>query len=380
MAAPFKDWFNRALIEDMAGHLLRRWPGFNAPGFCAAASKNLKALELKQRAGQIAGALADHLPPDVPRALAILIASLRPLDQAGQPIADRSAGLAGWAIWPMGEYVALRGLDHVDDSLVALRALTIRSTAEFAIRPFLVRHPRKTFAALKTWAKDPNEHVRRLVSEGSRPRLPWGLRLKSLVADPSPILPLLEALKDDPSEYVRRSVANSLNDIAKDHPDLIASLAARWLSGASPERARLVRHACRSLVKAGHRKTLAALGYAARPKIKLKNFTVTTPRVRFGDAAVFAVELRNTGRTSQKIVLDYVIHHRKKNGGTSPKVFKWKALTLKPGEVLCLRRRHAVRPITTRVYYPGRHRIEIVINGATCAGGDFDLVWTDDRS
>ncbi len=212
------------------------------------------------------------------------------------------------------------------------------------------------------------------MSEGSRPRLPWGLRLAPLVADPAPIFPLLEALKDDPSEYVRRSVANSLNDIAKDHPDLVAGLAARWLKGASNPRARLVRHACRSLIKAGHVKTLTALGYAARPKIKLIGFALAMPRVRYGTHAVFAVELLGMGAEPQEIVLDYVIHHRKKNGGTTAKVFKWRTLTLKPKQALKLERRHPIRPITTRVYYPGRHRVEVLINGRACAGADFELV------
>ena len=374
MAEPFKEWFDRALVNDMALHLKRRWRGFNDTAFTAAASKDFKNSELKQRVNQIAAALATHLPADVPRALELLTSTLRPLDRHGEPVANATKGLAGWAIWPMGEYVALRGLDHPKEALAALRALTIRSTAEFAIRPFLIRHPRKALAALKQWTKDSNTHVRRLVSEGSRPRLPWGLRLNPFVADPAPILPLLEALKDDPSEYVRRSVANSLNDIGKDHPDLVAALAARWLETATPERARLVRHACRSLVKAGHTKTLAALGYAACPKIRLKAFTVVTKRVKFGRHAAFAVELQSTGLAPQDIVLDYAIHHRKKNGGTTPKVFKWKTLSLKPKQILKLERRHAIRPITTRAYHPGRHRVEVLINGQMCGGGDFELV------
>jgi 3-methyladenine DNA glycosylase AlkC len=366
--------FNRALVEDLARHLKRRWSAFDDKGFVAVALKDFKSLEMKQRATQIAAALAAHLPSDVPRALKLLTETLRPLDSTGKPVADASAGLAGMVIWPMGEYVARHGLDHVDDSLRALKALTIRSTAEFAIRPFLLRHPQKTLAFLKTWAKDSNAHVRRLVSEGSRPRLPWGLRLKDFVADPAPILPLLEMLKDDPSEYVRRSVANSLNDIAKDHPDLVAGLAKRWMKDASRDRGRLVRHACRTLVKAGHTKTLAALGFAAKPKITLQHFSISTTKVVFGTHAAFSVQLRSTGRSPQNIVLDYVIHHRKKNGATTPKVFKWKTISLKSGESLRLERRHPLRAITTRVYYPGRHRIEIMANGQVLDGRDFDLM------
>ena len=358
----------------MARHLARQAKSFDTAGFVTAAAKDFKNLELKQRAHSIAAALALYLPRDIPKALKILTAMLRPLDKDGEPVAEPARGVAGWAIWPMGEYIAAHGMGHVDESLAALRELTIRSTSEFALRPFLAAHPKKTLATLKRWLKDPNRHVRRLVSEGSRPRLPWGLPLKSFVADPTPILPLLEDLKDDSSEYVRRSVANSLNDIAKDHPDLIAALAARWLKGASKERARLVRHACRSLVKAGHGKTLAALGFSAKPKVKLGAFRLQTPKVKFGAHAGFAIELRSTGTTAQDIVVDYVIHHRKKNGGTTPKVFKWKTVTLAPKATLKLERRHALRAITTRVYYPGTHRVEVMINGGVVSGADFELL------
>ena len=371
---PFKELFSVALVAGLARHLKRVWKSFDADGFARAATKDFKTQELKQRATAISGALALHLPKDVPRALKILIATLRPLDKNGERVDDESKGVAGWAIWPMGEYIAAHGQGHVMDSLAALRELTIRSTSEFAIRPFLAQHQKQTLATLKGWLKDPNHHVRRLVSEGSRPRLPWGLRLRSFVADPAPILPLLEALKDDPSDYVRRSVANSLNDIAKDHPDLVAEIAARWLKGASKDRARLVRHACRTLVKAGHTKTLAALGFDAKPKVKLADFALTTPKVKFGAHAAFALELRSTGAASQNIVLDYVIHHRKKAGGTSPKVFKWKTVTLAPKETLRLERRHALKPITTRVYYPGTHRVEVMINGQVLEGCDFELL------
>jgi 3-methyladenine DNA glycosylase AlkC len=371
---PFKELFNRRLVEDLAAHLKRRWKDFNDKAFVAAALKDFKDLEMKARAHQIATALGAYLPRDVPRALKLLVATLRPLDKSGEPVKDPSRGLAGMVIWPMGDYVARHGLAHVNESLAVLRELTIRSTAEFAIRPFLARDPKKTLSVMKAWAKDANHHVRRLASEGSRPRLPWGLRLKAFVADPAPILPILESLKNDPSEYVRRSVANSLNDIAKDHPDLVAGIAAKWMKGASKERARLVRHACRSLIKSGHDKTLAALGFSSKPDVALKTFTLDTPTVKFGGHAAFTVELHSTGKAPQNIVLDYVVHHQKKNGETTPKVFKWKTLTLKPGNTVRLDRRHALKSITTRTYYPGRHRIDVTVNGLTLGGGDFELL------
>ena len=370
---PFKELFNPALVKDLAAHIKRRWKDFDDKVFVAAALKDFKDLEMKARASQIATALGAYLPRDVPRALKLLVSTLRPLDKSGNPVKDPARGLAGMVIWPMGDYVARHGLAHIDQSLATLRELTIRSTAEFAIRPFLARDPKKTLSVMKAWAKDKNHHVRRLVSEGTRPRLPWGLRLKSFVADPKPILPILETLKNDTSDYVRRSVANSLNDIAKDHPDLVAGIAAKWMKGATKERARLVRHACRSLIKAGHGKTLAALGYSSKPEVVLKTFTLDTPTVKFGAHAAFTVELGSTAKVPQNIVLDYVVHHQKKNGETTPKVFKWKTLTLKPGDTVRLDRRHAMKAITTRSYYPGRHRIDVMVNGLTLGGGDFEL-------
>jgi 3-methyladenine DNA glycosylase AlkC len=371
---PFKELFNRPLVLDLAAHIKRRWKDFDDKAFVAAALKDFKDLEMKARANQIATALGAYLPRDVPRALKLLTSTLRPLDKSGDPVKDPKKGLAGMVIWPMGDYVARHGILNASESLAALREFTIRSTAEFAIRPFLARDQKKTLAVMKAWAKDKNHHVRRLASEGSRPRLPWGLRLKAFVADPKPILPILEVLRDDPSDYVRRSVANSLNDIAKDHPEMVAGIAAKWMKGASKERKRLVRHACRSLIKSGHESTLTALGFSSKPDVALKAFTLDTPKVKFGTHAAFTVELSSTGKAPQNIVLDYVVHHQKKNGETTPKVFKWKTLTLKPGDTVRLERRHALKAITTRVYYPGRHRVDLTVNGQVLAGGDFELV------
>lgn len=368
----FKDFFNKALVEDMAHHLHRVWPDFDKKTFASGALKNFPALELKQRAHQIAAALGAHLPKDVPKALRIVTAALRPLRPNGELDPDPKSGIAGWAILPFGEYVAAHGLDHPKDSLAALRELTIRSTSEFAIRPFVIRHANETLRTLRVWAKDKNEHVRRLVSEGTRPRLPWGMQLKAFVKDPAPILPLLEALRDDPSEYVRRSVANSLNDIAKDHPDLVAALAGRWLKDASDARARLVRHACRTLIKAGHRATLTALGYSPAAKVRLARFSLSPSKLTFGNALTLKVEINSTSHLSQKIVLDYVVHHRKKKG-TSAKVFKWKAFTLAPGDAVSFEKKHAIRRITTRVYYPGAHKVEVMVNGKVLGGKRFAL-------
>jgi hypothetical protein len=184
-------------------------------------------------------------------------------------------------------------------------------------------------------------------------------------------LPILLRLRDDPSESVRRSVANSLNDIGKDHPELVAALARDWLVDAPPERARLVRHALRSLVKQGHPATLDALGY--RPAAVDATLEILTPEVAFGDALEFALALRETAGAAQRIVLDYAIHHRRANGSLAPKVFKWRTLELAPHGALRLVRRHAIRPITTRRYYDGAQRLEILVNGTPVAAAGFRL-------
>ena len=259
---PFKNLFSRDLIAAMGGHLAARDPGFDRAGFEAMASAGLEELELKARSAQITRALEAYLPADFAAACDVLLATLHP-DTGGvsDTAASDARGLRGWAVMPMADFVAARGLGDFDRAMGVLGEMTKRFSAEFAVRPFILADPGRAMGWLTAWAGDPSARVRRLASEGSRPRLPWGIRLKPLVADPAPLIPLLTMLRDDPSEDVRRSVANSLNDIAKDHPDLVARIARDWLRDAPRERARLVRHALRSLVKQGHAPTLAALGY-----------------------------------------------------------------------------------------------------------------------
>ncbi len=375
MPEPFKTLFNLPLIETMAAALAARAPGFDRAGFVALAGDGLDGLELKARSAQITRALEAHLPADFAAACALLVAALHPdADGAGPDVSARSdaAGLRGWAIMPMADFVAARGLCDFDRSMAALAEMTRRFSAEFAVRAFLDADPERGMAWMRRWAGDANPHVRRLASEGCRPRLPWGRRLRGFVADPAPVLEVLELLRDDPSDYVRRSVANNLNDIAKDHPDRAAALAARWLDGAPPERRRLVRHALRGLVKSGHAGALAALGLGPAP-VALDALTILTPVVTFGGALEFAATLRLDGAAPRAIALDYILHHRKANGATSPKVFKWKALTLTPGVPQPLVRRHPMRPITTRVYHDGPHRLEIVANGASLGSAEFVL-------
>lgn len=374
MPEPFKNWFNKKMIAAMGSHLKKTWPDFDSTGFTKMAAKGFKNLELKERSTQITEALCVFLPRDYEKAASVMLDSLA--EDQGDDIGTLDmgeTGIAGWGIMPMVDYVGLHGLEHFELSMTLFKELTKRSTSELGIRYFLLAEPKRTLSVLKKWTKDSNHHVRRLVSEGTRPRLPWAMRLPAFIDDPTPILPLLEALKDDQEEYVRRSVANNLNDIAKDHPDLVAEIAGRWMKGAGKNRERLVRHACRTLVKQGHQKTLKALGYGA-PRAKLETLDILTPRVNFGESLQFNISLTSTSTKPQNFILDYAIHHQKANGTTSPKVFKWKTGRLEPSSTLKATKKHPLKKITTRVYYPGTHSVEIFVNGTSFGSKDFELM------
>ncbi len=377
MPEAFKNFISPATVAQAAQHLARAWPAFNRTGFAAQALHGLEALELKQRAMQLADALHAHLPPDLPQAAQVLEAALAP---PVEPDAPGSAhppelGLSGWVVWPMTEVVARRALAEpaqLPRALQALHALTQRFSAEFAIRPLLRDHPGVVLPTLHSWLNDPSAHVRRLVSEGSRPRLPWGLRLQALVADPRPTLPLLAALQDDPSDYVRRSVANHLNDIAKDHPALVADWLEAHLPGASTQRRALLRHASRSLIKAGDARVLAAWGVGAGLQGSV-SLSVAPSSVAVGGEVNLLLVLRSTSAQTQNLVVDYAVHHIGARGQSTPKVFKGWKLVLAPGEHRVLEKRHSLRPITTRRYYPGWHRVTVQVNGQALGEAGFTL-------
>lgn len=361
MAEPFKTFINPALVERVAKKLAAVQPGFDAKRFRRLALHGLDALELKARALQVCAALEATLPADFEAAAAVCEAVLQGDD-----------ALDGWALWAFGEFVARRGIDRPGRALAVLHALTQRFTAEFAIRPFIVRHPALVFETLQRWTRDPSEHVRRLVSEGSRPRLPWGLRLQALVADPAPTLPLLAALQDDPSEYVRRSVANHLNDIAKDHPGLVCEWVETHLPAASDERRALLRHASRTLLKAGDARMLAAWGLGA-PLRGTLDFGLAPARVRVGDALQLTLTITSRAAQPQRLAIDYAVHHVKASGATSPKVFKGWTLELPARATVTLAKRHSMRAVTTRRYHAGRHAVSVQVNGRTLAEAPFDL-------
>ena len=375
MAEPFKNLIDRRLLETAGAQLQRAWAKFPRAEFVRLATDGLDRLELKARVLQVAAALEATLPADFERAAAVLERSLAKATDSAElkGLVAGEHGLAGWIIWPLGEFVARRGLPHPERALDCLRELTQRLTAEFAIRPFLVEHEQLTLRTLRQWCRDPSPHVRRLCSEGSRPRLPWGLRLQRFCQDPQPTLPILAALQDDPSEYVRRSVANHLNDIAKDHPQVIASWLGEHLPAAGPQRRALLKHACRTLIKKGDRAVLAAWGLD-RPLRGAAELAIAPARAKVGGAVELAVTLRSTAKQPQKLVVDYVVHRVRKDGSTAPKVWKGWTLELGAGETRELVRRHSLQKVTTRTDHPGRHAVELLVNGVVVASGAFELL------
>jgi 3-methyladenine DNA glycosylase AlkC len=282
-------------------------------------------------------------------------------------------GIRGWAILPLTQYVGEFGLDDFDLGMDVQKELTKRFTSEFGIRDFIAHDMDRALKTMTAWVDDPNVHVRRLVSEGTRPRLPWASTLPDFIENPEPVIPLLTILRDDVDEYVRRSVANHLNDIAKDHPDRVAGIAKEWMVKATPKREKLVRHALRTLIKNGHPGALSALGYG-KPVLTLSAFDIQAPRVEFGNALNFSMCLMSDSRSDQDLIVDYIIHHKKANGKTSPKVFKWKNIVLKAGKDHKATRNHRIKAISTRKYYPGVHHLEIVVNGVCLGRLDFELM------
>ena len=374
MPEPFKNFFNEDVILGMATHFKKQWQEFDDKAFVKTALNNLEALELKARSEQITNSMIQYLPEDFEQAGKIMLACLG--RELGDKITDESidrSGISGWGVMPMTHYVGLQGQDHIDLSMTLLKEMTKRFSSEFGIRFFLLESTEQTLSILKTWARDSNHHVRRLASEGSRPRLPWAMRLPMFINDPTPVIDLLALLKDDDKEYVRRSVANSLNDIAKDHPDVVAELAEQWMKGANIDRKRLIRHGCRSLIKNGHKKALEVLGYGL-PRLAQAEIKILTPEVEFGSDLQFTLTIVSDSNQDQSLMIDYLIHHQKANGRTSPKVFKWKDITLGAEKTLTSTKKHGFKKITTRVDYPGTHRVEVMVNGVSVGDAEFQLL------
>lgn len=360
----FKEMYNRPRVAAFAKTIALHAPGFSAKAFLKDAWPALESLEMKDRVRLLARLLRKHLPERMETSLPILVAAVR---------SERNPeGLEGFAAWPLTQYVEDFGLSTPELALDALKELTKVMSAEFAVRPFLLQHEALTLARFRQWASHENAHVRRLVSEGTRPLLPWGQRLKRFQADPEICLPFLRQLRADPEIYVRRSVANHLNDIAKTHPDLLVRELARWQMECAGDQGVqwILRHASRTLVKAGHGGALGLHGYHPA-RWRQARLQLKPGQVKLGEA--LALEFSATADRSGKWVIDYAVHHRKKDGRLKPKVFKWAVRSVKAGERVALTKKHPIRRITTRVYYPGAQEVEVLVNGKSAGKKAFHL-------
>lgn len=353
---------NHTTIALMAKHFCRQDISFNTIGFVALATEQLEVNSLKARISQVATALGVYLPKDFQRSAEIILASLGP--ELGDAISGGQVdeeGIGGWLITSLTEFVARFGQTHFVTSMQLLKALTKRQTAEFDMRFFLINNPEKTLATLIEWTQDPCHHVRRLVSEATRPRLPWGVQLKPFIACPDALFPLLAALKDDESAYVRRSVANNLNDISKDHPQKVIALAKLWWQPNNIDRMRLLKKACRTLIKQRNREVLSLMGYT-EPLVECQ-FHIADERVKRGEALDMTISLTSLSVHRQSLLIYYILHYRLKSSRLTSKVFTWRQLKLEAYQQNVFSKQHPFLPLATRRYYPGEHKIEIIING-----------------
>ncbi len=375
MAEPLKNQFGVEVIASTAESIASVYDTFDRQRFLAFCESGFEDLELTPRARQISDGLAMCLPADRAEALRILIRSLEwepPARHNGHSPMEQSP-MAPFRFMPHVYFVADYGVDHFELAMEAQYELTQLFTAEFSIRTFLETQPEATLDRLHVWAGDESEHVRRLVSEGTRPRLPWAPRLKEFQRDPAPVIELLELLKDDPEEYVRRSVANNLNDISKDHPELAVEVAQRWWAEADKDGRRMVRHGLRTLIKATDPSALGVLGYSVDTPAEIASVKITPTRPEIGGKVRIEVAVINSSQDSARVLMDLRVHFVKANGSTSPKVFKGTELTLGAGEQATVSKSISLAQHSTRTHHPGTHRVEVLLNGNVTDGGQFEL-------
>lgn len=356
-----KDLLTRETVGALGSWVATADPTFDEDAFLSDVFDETWAdRELKQRTRHITEMLGRHLPSDYRESLTIL------LEAAGEH------GEPGWAAMSFSDFVEVYGLDDPETSIPALAEFTKLASAEFAVRPFILRYPERMYAQHVEWAHDPDWRVRRLASEGCRPRLPWGMALKPLQEDPRPIVPVLEALRTDDSEDVRRSVANNLNDIAKDHPGLVVELLDEWHDG-TPEMQALTKHALRTLLKKGDPDALSLMGFSHGAVAEVAGLSLDPARPEVGGDARVSFAVRNPASERQAYMVDLVVHYRKANGSLTPKVFKLKTLDLEPGARADVSRKITFKQLSTRTVYPGRHALEIQVNGTVRGRLDFDV-------
>lgn len=359
MAEPLKNLYNKQLITRLGREISQHHPGFDEKSFSRSVfNKDWKDKELKQRMRHIAQSMQLHLPADYKKAIAIL-----------KPVA---AKFSGFEFMFFQDYVECYGLDDFTTSIPALEHFTKFSSSEFAVRAFILQDEKRMMKQMLHWAKSDNHHVRRLASEGCRPRLPWAISLPAFKANPKSVLPILQTLMKDESEYVRRSVANNLNDISKDNPDIVLDWASRWL-GKDDSTDKLIKHACRTLLKQGDQKTLSLFGFAEVSHIDFHQFKVQ-PKVTSGDKLLFSFSLKSQNGPLGKCRIEFAIDFVKANGSLARKVFKIAESDYAANEKR-VEKYYSFKQISTRKYYSGKHQLTIIINGMDQKSKYFELIF-----
>lgn len=363
-----RDFFSKTNIEILATRLDETFPEFQPNLFLMVALDELEISTYSDRKAKIINAFNATLPSHFPDALNILLQVLpQPYESLLPPKMER------FMVAPMAEFVGIYGLSHPKESLNGLYHMTKSFTSEWGIRPFLQQHKSLAFEFLHKWVDDPDPHVRRLVSEGTRPYLPWGKKLAFVEKDPETTLPLLRKLRNDDSEYVRRSVANHLNDFTKKHPGKIIEELAIWAERSQNKNTeKLIRHALRTAIKDGNSRALALLGYAPDIKVNIQDLSFTG-YVPFSGKFEFNFTLSSEETVPVKIMLDFILHYQKANGNTQPKVFKLKDFILAPGTSVHIKKMINFKPITTRKYYAGKHFLQLLVNGNPGEKHEFQL-------
>jgi len=361
MADLLKNMYNHDSLHKLALDMKSVYSPFPVDEFMKSVmDKSWNNLELKGRMRQISVNLGKFLPTDYSEAIHIIDKVVRNYDDGF------------WGIF-FPDFVEVFGQDEVnwDVSIAALERYTRYSSAEFAVRPFIINHEERMMAQMYAWSKHENEHVRRLSSEGCRPALPWGQAIARYKKDPAPVFPILEQLKADPSLYVRKSVANNINDISKTHPDLIASLAKEWY-GENRYTNWVVKHGCRTLLKKGNRDVLALFGYDDINSVGVEDFFLGASSVWMGAEISFSFTVSAAKAT--KVRLEYGVDYVKSNGKTTRKIFQISESLLKANDKKRYTKNHDFTDLSTRKHYPGVHAIALIVNGVERGKLSFELV------
>jgi 3-methyladenine DNA glycosylase AlkC len=356
MSAPLlKDLYSPAFYQQFTNILSRIIPGLDEAAFHQQIfTKDWPQKELKDRMRHTTAVLHHVLPKDFPKATGKIIEVVEILEQ------EMTDYRLEFMFLP--DYIERFGLEHYEAAVQTMERITQFTSCEFAVRPFIIKYEAQMMAQMLKWAEHPHEEVRRLASEGCRPRLPWAMALPRFKKDPALVLPVLERLKADASLYVRRSVANNLNDISKDHPDLVLDISTQW-QGIGKNTDWLIKHACRTLLKAGHPEAMLLFGYAAPDDIHISDFQLSSREVSKGGKLEFTFQVKNQGQQTAKVRLEYGMYFLRANGNHSKKVFMIGERQLESHQPIAIQQSFSFKPITTRTYYAGQQEVSIIVNG-----------------